>query len=82
MALTQALGVGVRIEYLDGRHFRGQLDQITLPEGAQAKVKLLYRYWRRKRAVWGMGMLTSGVVMVMVVVVVAGQGITISSSND
>jgi hypothetical protein len=43
MALTQALGIGVRIEYLDGRHFRGQLDQIVLPEGSEPKVHLLYR---------------------------------------
>lgn len=46
MALTQALGVSVRIEYLDGRHFRGQLEQIVLPlEGQQQAphVTLLYR---------------------------------------
>lgn len=44
MALTQALAVGVRIEYLDGRNFRGQLDQIVLPEGMEAQINLLYRY--------------------------------------
>ena len=46
MALTRALDVAVRIEYLNGRPYRDHLEQIILPEGGDKppKVTLLYRY--------------------------------------
>ncbi|CAN0496924.1 unnamed protein product [Laminaria digitata] len=44
MGLCEHLNTPVKIEYLDGQDFTGQLGSITLPDtGADAMVTLLYR---------------------------------------
>lgn len=44
MGLCEHLNTPVKIEYLDGQDFEGQLGSITLPDtGAEAMVTLLYR---------------------------------------
>ncbi|CAN0173864.1 unnamed protein product [Ectocarpus fasciculatus] len=44
MGLCEHLNTPVKIEYLDGQDFSGQLGSITLPDtGAEAMVTLLYR---------------------------------------
>lgn len=44
MGLCEHLNTPVKIEYLDGQDFSGQLGSITLPDtGADAMVTLLYR---------------------------------------
>ncbi|CAM9839435.1 unnamed protein product [Ascophyllum nodosum] len=44
MGLCEHLDTPVKIEYLDGQDFSGQLGSITLPDtGAEAMVTLLYR---------------------------------------
>ena len=45
MGLCEHLDTPVKIEYLDGQDFSGQLGSITLPDtGAEAMVTLLYRF--------------------------------------
>lgn len=45
MALCEHLNTPVKIEYLDGQDFEGQLGSITLPDtGTAPVVTLLYRY--------------------------------------
>lgn len=44
MGLCEHLNTPVKIEYLDGQDFEGQLGSITLPDtGTDAMVTLLYR---------------------------------------
>mmetsp|Transcript_28681 Transcript_28681/g.37596 ORF Transcript_28681/g.37596 Transcript_28681/m.37596 type:complete len:267 (+) Transcript_28681:100-900(+) len=43
IALTAALDIPIRIEYLDGREFTDSLNQLVFPEGREPLVTLLYR---------------------------------------